>query len=109
MPIFRFHRGSLKASMETCVNVTNSLELLDVINTEFKQWLNSDIVNLHMGFPINKLLIDYYCFDERINWDTYIVTIPIILGVIGTKHPVGFLNGIFDDWKPGEKEYFIFG
>lgn len=62
MPIFRFHRGSLKSSMETCVNVTNSLELLDVINTEFKSWLNSDIVNLHMVFPINKLLIDYYGF-----------------------------------------------
>jgi hypothetical protein len=64
---FREHRGSLEESMKTIINVES---------------LN-DIQKL---FPDSKKIeIKKYCYDDRINWDTFIVT--------DENGVLGFTNG----------------
>lgn len=79
MVLFREHRSSLSESMET----VKEIESLDDIynSTDFKKY---EIVN--------DLRIDPYCYDSRINWDTYIVTSPDY-GI------VGFTNGPIQEKK----------
>jgi len=80
---FRFHRGALADSLETLVQFSNKDELYNYII----QWLYS--------LPGNKVIthddiaVKYYCYDSRINWDTYLVTIK-------DWGPVGMTDGPVD-------------
>lgn len=76
MTLFRFHRGSLEESMKTCVEVSTIESLLRVIEIEFEC-----IIPLNAATLESKL----YCYDSRIKWDTYLVSIGGM--------PVGFSNG----------------
>ena len=77
---FRFHSGSLEESMATCVEVMTYQELFDLINDSWDSYLDR-IVGLEM---------DYYTYDDRIGWETYIV---IAVTYNGIKIPIGFANG----------------
>ena len=70
---FREHRGHLYDSMQTLVEVADRKALVEHIN------------KLYQGYPPvteETLRIEPYGRDDRINWDTYIVTLPGY-GVIG--------------------------
>ena len=67
---YREHRGSLGESLETTVELDNTLEAL---------------AN-HLKVPVEELEIVPYGVDERIGWDTYLVTNSEgVLGMIDTK------------------------
>ena len=77
---FREHRGGLAASMETVVWITNRDMLIEHIR---KLLAPFDIV-----VASEDVTIAPYGFDERIGWDTHIVTIKDH-GVVGfTDGPV---------------------
>lgn len=71
---YRDHRGELAESLKT-IQVFNDLKGL--IN-----YLRKSLSLYHFQFLDSDVEIDYYCYDHRINWNTYIVTIKN-LGVIG--------------------------
>lgn len=81
--LFREHRGSLADSMETVVEVDSLKDL--------ENWLNKikDIYN------IENLKINWYTYDDRVDWDTYIVTGEFRYGINDTKQRMvlGFTNG----------------
>jgi len=79
MFIFREHRGSLAESMATIVKLETKKELIDYIRVLLDPFM--------FDFNDDDLKIERYGFDERIGWDTQIVTIEKY-GV------VGFINGI---------------
>lgn len=66
--LFRQHRGSLHESMKTVVTVHSRQEILD----QFEPWL--------IGVPagekpdVSKMAIEKTMYDERIGWDTHLVT-----------------------------------
>ena len=70
---FRFHRGGLSESMETTVSLSTKEELIRVIGNSLKEWGD---------FNYNNLKIESYGFDDRINWNSHIVTLDG-WGVIG--------------------------
>jgi len=63
--LFRPHRGTLAEAMSEVKEFTSVNALLDFLNEEL----------LHYGAQINKekLEIKKYGYDDRIQWDTYIV------------------------------------
>lgn len=85
MPTFRFHKGSLKESMETCVVVKNKHELALTIST----------YNYEHGIFEN-LIIKEYCFDKRIGWNTHIVLVKPSC-VTEDPYVVGFLSDNLED------------
>ena len=70
MTKFRFHRGSLADSMATVREVNSLYELITALNDVCEP---------------GKVLIKPYCYDDRIDWDTHIVTID--------GRAVGFTDG----------------
>ncbi len=80
MPLlFRFHKGSLQESMNT---------IREIPNYEFLEWL----IRYTSCIPaIDGISINYYCYDERIDWDTYIVSADYKSND-RISYPVGFLN-----------------
>ena len=91
MAIFRFHRGGLKESLETCVLCKNKNELLIFIKDSFGPF-NSKVIDESLeifAYPNEK-----DCFDSRIGWFTHMVCIE--LEDIG-RHVVGFLSEGFDE------------
>ena len=66
----REHRGLLSDSMETVREIEPNKEgIFNCIKESFKNWPTmSDIKE-------NEIHIDRYGYDDRIGWDTYIVTI----------------------------------
>ena len=78
--LFREHKGSLNESMNTVKTVENLNDVWNIIKENFEP------------FGIKKELeISYYCIDNRINWKTYIITMPDY-GVIGFTN--GFLTEV---------------
>lgn len=78
---FRFHRGGLKEAMETVIEVGNKEELKQAIIQHYKD------NNIEEFTPdVENITIEPYGYDNRIDWDTYIVSIPNY-GVLG------FTNG----------------
>lgn len=61
MTIFRFHRGMLDDSMETCVEVKDKAALLSL--DAMKNMLDPD----------KELCQEYYGYDGRIGWRSYII------------------------------------
>jgi hypothetical protein len=64
---YRPHRGSLDDAMREVVEIDGRAALLRVLNNEMGAW----------GYMIDDadVRIERYVFDERIGWDTHIVTI----------------------------------
>lgn len=62
---YRDHRGSLDASMATCREFTSLEELA------------ADV-----GFKSERLIIEWYAYDPRINWNCWIVRVEGF-GVLG--------------------------
>jgi hypothetical protein len=77
---FRLHRGGLKESMKTCVDIHPTLSAIyNVLRKTYPEWV-CHIRDLSVSL--------YYCGerDNRTGWEkTYIVTIK--------KLPVGFTDG----------------
>lgn len=79
MTLFRLHRGSLQESMATCREVNGLFELVEILTAN--------------EIGPGKIEIKPYGRDNRIGWDTYIVTVD--------GNAVGFTNGpVSGDRKP---------
>ena len=74
--LFREHRGSLEDSLQTMVEVETLKDIQVIISDKF----------FH---PVLDLKSEYYTYDGRISWDTYIITGE----VEGTRIVVGFTKG----------------
>lgn len=61
--LYRDHKGSLADSMQTVIEVNSKQDIIDHLNS----WWNK------LGYNIYSVIIEYYCYDDRIGWDTYIV------------------------------------
>jgi hypothetical protein len=72
--LFREHRGSLDDAMKTCIPLPNTKEAL--VN-HIKSLNLFDDKSIHSG-----IVVAPYGYDERIQWNTHIVTI-LGYGVIG--------------------------
>lgn len=75
MTKFREHRGSLADSMATALPCRSRQELVAICKDLLRPF----------GFVLSnveKLKVERYVYDDRIGWDTHIVTIPDY-GVIG--------------------------
>lgn len=71
MPLFRFHRGSLKDSLATTVIVVNADDLYKAICNEY------DMKSLPHPLTVVPYPNEELCFDDRIGWYTQIVTTVI--------------------------------
>lgn len=83
--LFRFHRGKLDESMMTVRNVDSY---------EFLRW----IIASYWDFIPIKIKIEPYVYDERIEWDTHIVSAQFKGLEDKGFMPVGFLNRK-PDWE----------
>ncbi len=106
--LFRFHRGSLVESMRTVITVFSLIELNEHIYEYF------DALILPINFRATEdghttggslecyggLTIEKYIFDERINWNTHLVS---TLLMFGTKFVVGYLSDSPDLWDKEEE------
>ena len=64
---FREHRGGLTESMATVVDVDGKTALIALMRDRLKPY--------NFTFEDADLTVEPYVFDERIGWDTYIVSI----------------------------------
>ena len=80
---YRMHRGGLSESMETVTEVSSMKELICVVEKQF----DAKVVDLN---------IEFYGHDDRINWDSHIVTAKFDKEGYGrhSYYPVGFTNGM---------------
>ena len=87
--LFREHRGSLKESLETMKSFDNKEALLEYLK---------NILPICFGCSIeNNLICEHYCYDERTEWETYILKVktpynnPVIgftnCQILATKNP----------------------
>ena len=74
--LFREHRGTLADSMATAIPLASDKQSL----VKYINGLNLFLDNRNIGEE--EIIIESYGFDERINWDTYIVRINGY-GVVG--------------------------
>lgn len=90
MAKFRYHRGGLRESMETVIEVFSKQ---DIVNK-----LNSDRYCLCNDFLPENITIKPYGYDERIDWSTHIVIINDGTGSDqqGIRGLVGFTDGPLD-------------
>lgn len=72
---FRFHKGSLENSMKTICEVIDLNDLKNIIEKN-ENWLER---------PIGTLTCNHYCYDYRIDWDTWVVC--------NDGSAIGFSNG----------------
>jgi len=84
MFLFRPHRGLLTEAMEEVVELKDKSELVSHIIHSWRCFPKH-------GYDFNSdtIKVKKYCFDDRINWDTYIVTYE----KDGYVHVEGFTNG----------------
>lgn len=73
------HRGTLAEAMKTVIEFSTRKELFDHIK-------KSIIYEPLKSATIKDLKIRKYCYDKRIDWDTYIVLLKDV--------PMGFTNGM---------------
>jgi hypothetical protein len=66
---FRPVRGSLKESMRDAVEVTDMMDLWALVRSRSKDWPG------YRDCVFQDLKVEPYGRDERIGWDTYIVTL----------------------------------
>lgn len=72
--LFREHRSTLTESLKTTKEFQTKKELIDYLKNQFEI--------KHFEIPLENLVCEFYCYDARINWETYILTIENY-GVIG--------------------------
>lgn len=77
--LYRSHRGGLHDSMETVRPVKGFDDLVAVLRQEREGWPDQSVVTS------GSVLVKPYGFDERIGWDTHVVTVA--------GRAVGFTNG----------------
>ena len=86
MTKFRHHRETLEDSMATVIEVKDRAELIEYLCKYWKDiGLTAHLEGCadRVGEMIrNKLIIEKYVYDERCNWDTYIVKVEGF-GVMG--------------------------
>lgn len=63
--LYRDHRGSLDESMATCIEVKDWVELRAHLTKSWEPY----------ALKIDEIKIHYYCFDDRIKWETYLVKV----------------------------------
>lgn len=73
---FREHRGGLAEAMDTVIEVVDRDALLKHVQEILSSWPDSPPVTAAT------LQVIPYCYDDRIGWDTHIVTLDKY-GVIG--------------------------
>lgn len=73
--------GGLAEAMEKCAEVKNKEELVNWLYSLYGQTVD-----------YSTLEFKWYCKDERIGWNTYIVT---GVWIDGTRAPVCYSDGIF--------------
>ena len=67
----REHRGSLLEAMETVSEIEpTKMALVEFIRKAFSHWPGYQLANLE-----GRVKVEKYRYDERIKWDTHIVTI----------------------------------
>lgn len=71
---FRFHKGGLAESMQTAIDVKSKGDIAKAFNDKFNACILA-----------SDLECSYYAYDERIKWDTYLVT--------HRGSAIGFANG----------------
>ncbi len=74
--LFREHKGSLEDSLQTIVEVENLKDIQRIVNDKY----------FH---PVLDLKTEYYTYDKRIDWDTYIITAMLE----ETRIVIGFTKG----------------
>ncbi len=74
MTQFRPHRGQLEQSLREVVDVDSFDELISVLD-------------LLLQATTDNTKLEYYCYDDRIGWETYIVLV--------NGNAVGFTDGKF--------------
>jgi len=72
---FRWHRGSLDDSMQTVVDFESFDGLVSILRA----------TPYTPSFDTSDIKVEKYCYDPRIEWDTYIVTID--------GNAIGFTDG----------------
>ena len=100
--LFRQHRGSLSDSMDTCVSIRNNMKALANLISTFNLFRDDRKITEDM------LEVKEYGFDERINWNTYIVSVKDF-GVVGfTSEPVNVIDNSEDDmFTDKETQWFM--
>jgi len=88
---YRDHRGSLSDSMETVQEFDTFEDLKEYLEYKWRQ----------MYYVVEQVKIEPYGFDERIDWDTHIVTVQLkdVHGQYeyeGKFIPVGWTDGNFN-------------
>ena len=73
MLTFRWHRHTLDESLATAVKVNTFSELHQLVEEKLSQFIE---------VKKEDITIKYYCFDDRINQETYLVTLKDY-GVLG--------------------------
>ena len=58
---YRDHRGSLKRSLETTIEVHSEQDIIDHLN------------DIHPSYAITSIKFEYSCYDERTGWDTFYI------------------------------------
>lgn len=66
--LYRPHRGALADAMEELKEFDTYEEMLDYIQKEHK-------IDGNFAFDKEEIYISYYGYDDRIDWETYIVTV----------------------------------
>ncbi len=74
--LFREHKGSLEDSLQTIKEVDSLKDIQFTMNEKY----------FH---PISNLKSEYYTYDGRISWDTYIITAMLE----ETRIVIGFTKG----------------
>jgi hypothetical protein len=85
---YREHRGGLAESMATVIELADKAALIKYLRMSFDAW-NKQVPGLEHNFPRiddDTVKVEKYHYDERIKWDTHIVTIEKF-------GPVGFTDG----------------
>lgn len=77
--LYRSHRGGLSESMKTVVEVNTIEELKDHISSK-------------IGSKVLDIKIEYYTYDDRIKWETYIVECRVETSP-NNWFVSGFING----------------
>jgi hypothetical protein len=78
--LFREHRGGLAESMKTVVTLDDRARLVAYVQDKLRCYC--------MDVKPEQVHVIPYCYDDRIGWDTYIVTVDGY-GVFGmTDSPV---------------------
>lgn len=95
MPLFRFHKDSLDASLATTIIVKNKEELLAHIYSAMRKWIFMDDDNDdNLQLEIEPYPSKDDNFDARIGWFTHIVIAKYFDTITS---PVGFLSEPLED------------